>query len=226
MQRAPKIRLISLAGTAALAVAVPLAAAAAGTADTVRRTDDARAEPGAKHGAMSGGRSPEKPDKKSPKKSEKATDEAENSRSGGNSGDPLAALGLPLLSDGGRTSRCGPELASPQGIEAQTCVLAERGLTWARTYYRNPTGAPLRAVLTLLRPDGRTVQVHCEVAATGEPGVCETPTGATGRRGRAPYDAVAEISDLAGERLLLRSGGNSAPGQGSSDLRRKSRRGG
>ncbi|AJT65679.1 hypothetical protein T261_4022 [Streptomyces lydicus] len=222
MQRAPKIRLISLAGTAALAVAVPLAAAAAGTADTARRTDDARAEPGAKHGAVSGDRSPKKPGKKS----EKVTDEAENRRSGGNSGDPLAALGLPLLSDGGRTSRCGPELASPQGIEAQTCVLAERGLTWARTYYRNPTGAPLRAVLTLLRPDGRTVQVHCEVAATDEPGVCETPTGATGRRGRAPYDAVAEISDLAGERLLLRSGGNSAPGKGSSDLRRKNRRGG
>ncbi|MFD8543477.1 hypothetical protein [Streptomyces sp. NPDC059649] len=128
----------------------------------------------------------------------------------------LDSLGLPLLS--GRTTHCGPELASGRGIEAQTCVLTESGRTWARTYYRNITGGPLRAVLTLLRPDGRSVQVNCEVPAADVPGVCETPAGRTVRTGagRTGYAAVAEFADPAGERLLLRSGSNSATdGRGS-----------
>ena len=37
-------------------------------------------------------------------------------------------------------ARCGPELSSPDGIEAQTCVLTQERDTWARTYYRNATG--------------------------------------------------------------------------------------
>ncbi|MGW2403537.1 hypothetical protein ACWCXK_03265 [Streptomyces sp. NPDC001739] len=123
---------------------------------------------------------------------------------------PLDDLGLPLLS--GRITHCGPELASGRGIEAQTCVLTERGRTWARTYYRNVTGGALRAVLTLLRPDGRSIQVNCEVPAADVPGVCETPAGRTVRGDRTGYAAVAEFTDAAGERLLLRSGSNSAAG--------------
>ncbi|MFG2207021.1 hypothetical protein [Streptomyces sp. NPDC048638] len=220
MQRAPKIRLLSLAGTAALAVAVPLAVASAGPANTAERADGALAgrvaAPGAPVGEARGGAATGKLGARRARAV--GIGKAEN---GGRTRDPLAVLGLPLLSgDGRRTSHCGPELASARRIEAQTCVLAEKGLTWARTYYRNPTGDPLRAVLTLLRPDGRSVQVHCEVPAADEPGVCETPTGATVHEARAAYAAVAEFSDAAEERLLLRSGGNSAPDGGGSGARR------
>ncbi|WP_037837824.1 hypothetical protein [Streptomyces sp. NRRL S-337] len=128
-------------------------------------------------------------------------------------GGPLDDLGLPLLS--GRITHCGPELGSGRGVEAQTCVLTERGRTWARTYYRNVTGGALRAVLTLLRPDGRSSQVNCEVPAADAPGVCETPAGRTVRGDRTGYAAVAEFTDAAGERLLLRSGSNSAADAGS-----------
>ncbi|MFI9050646.1 hypothetical protein [Streptomyces sp. NPDC053427] len=234
MQRAPKIRLLSLAGTAVLAVVVPLAAATAGPADTATWVDDALTGSGARlaaaagsapentHGSKRENRPGSRPDGARDNKAEKPADKAENGRSGRAFRGPLAGLGLPLLSGGDRTVRCGPELGSPRGIEAQTCVLAEKGLTWARTYYRNATGDPLRAVLTLLRPDGRSVQVHCEVPAAGVPGVCETPIGATRHRGRLRYDAVAEVSDAAGERLLLRSGANSAPEGEASGPRRKS----
>ncbi|MEV4921942.1 hypothetical protein [Streptomyces roseoverticillatus] len=119
------------------------------------------------------------------------------------------------------TARCGPELTSPEGVEAQTCVLEQGNETWARTYYRNATGVPLRAVLTLMGPDGRTVQVHCRTTASDDPDGCETPRARTVRgveaaraeaRGEDPYTAVAEIaSDGASEdgKLLLRSGSNS-----------------
>ncbi|WP_407287247.1 hypothetical protein [Streptomyces sp. BP-8] len=212
MQRAQKLRMTGLGGAAVLAIAVPLGAAIAGPADSVMPDRPAS-------GAESGARV-----------------KAENSRMeetgvtvevGAKSGKkpaalphptgPLDALGLPLLS--GRTTRCGPELASAQGVEVQTCVLAERGRTWGRTYYRNITGNPLRAVLTLMRPDGGTVQVNCDLPAADAPGLCETPAGLTVRRGREAYGAVAEIADAAGERLLLRSGSNSAAGGGGSDRR-------
>ncbi|UQA94198.1 hypothetical protein [Streptomyces halobius] len=197
MQRAPNPRLIALAGTVALAIGVPLAAATAGPAGL--SASDTQA------GKSAGQSKADKPVKPG---ADRAADGATND---GKAAGLLDGLDLPLLSEDTRTTRCGPETTSRQGIEAQTCVLAERGLTWARTYYRNPTGEPLRAVLTLLRPDGRTVQVHCAVPAAARPGVCETPTGATVRKDRLPYHAVAEFSDAVGERLLLRSGGNSAP---------------
>ncbi|MFG2529406.1 hypothetical protein [Streptomyces sp. NPDC048516] len=208
MQRAHKIRMIGLAGSAVLALAVPLGAAMAGPAGT--------SSPGAGPGeAAKAGNSPseEKGNRGNngtkPGKTPFVTT-AGSRRQGGFSDRP----GLPQLS--GRTSRCGPELTAPQGIAAQTCVLAEDGVTWGRTYYRNRTAGRLRAVLTLLRPDGRTVQVNCEVAAGGAPGVCETPTAPTVHRSRPPYAAVAEIADAAGKRLLLRSGSNSsAAGSGS-----------
>ncbi len=112
-------------------------------------------------------------------------------------------------------ARCGPELSSPQGVEAQTCVLSGEGRTWGRSYYRNTSGRALDAVLTVMGPAGRTVQIRCAVGAGDEPGLCETPressAGAPG-----DYSAVAEfaVPDDEGA-LLLRSGSNSpVPGDG------------
>ncbi|MFI1498026.1 hypothetical protein [Streptomyces platensis] len=194
MQRAQKLRMTGLAGVVVLAIAVPLGAAMAGPADLAASRAAATSE---KRSASKRGirlDSGAKPDMRP------AAARARTSPAG---------PGLPPRS--ARTSRCGPQLIAPLWIEAQTCVLAEDGLTWGRTYYRNRSGGPLRAALTLLRPDGTTVQVNCEVPAGDAPGLCETPTGVTVRRG-GPYRAVAEFSDAAGERLLLRSGSNSSVG--------------
>ncbi|MFE6334093.1 hypothetical protein ACFVP3_15600 [Streptomyces sp. NPDC057806] len=123
----------------------------------------------------------------------------------------LPGLGLGLAT----AARCGPELTSPEGIEAQTCVLTQGGRTWARTYYRNTTGTPLDAVLSLMGPGGRSVQMRCAVGAEDEPGSCETPREDT-RGEPADYTAVAEFAAVGGEGpLLLRSGSNSAPSTGS-----------
>ncbi|MCL7426297.1 hypothetical protein [Streptomyces sp. YS415] len=120
-------------------------------------------------------------------------------------------LGLGLAT----AARCGPELTSPEGIEAQTCVLTQGERTWARTYYRNTTGTPLDAVLSLMGPGGRSVQMRCAVGAEDEPGSCETPREDT-RGEPADYTAVAEFAAAADEGpLLLRSGSNSAPPTGS-----------
>jgi len=115
-------------------------------------------------------------------------------------------LGLGLAT----AARCGPELSSPDGIEAQTCVLTQGDESWARTYYRNATGEELSSVLSLMGPGGRTVQMNCAVSAEDAPEVCETPrertTGDVGA-----YTAVVEFAKGTGSRgpLLLRSGSNS-----------------
>ena len=115
-------------------------------------------------------------------------------------------LGLGLAT----AARCGPELTSPDGIEAQTCVLAQGDETWARTYYRNATGHELTSVLSLMGPDARTVQLRCAVGAEDEPGMCETPRERTEGEPGA-YTAVAEFAWDEGSAgpLLLRSGSNS-----------------
>ncbi|MDQ1027647.1 hypothetical protein QF035_005229 [Streptomyces umbrinus] len=113
-------------------------------------------------------------------------------------------LGLGLAT----AARCGPELASPDGIEAQTCVLTQGQDTWARTYYRNATGDDLTSVLTLMGPADRTVRMHCAVGADDEPGVCETPRERTAG-GAGAYTAVVEFAKGAEGPLLLRSGSNS-----------------
>ncbi|MBC2902823.1 hypothetical protein [Streptomyces cupreus] len=120
-------------------------------------------------------------------------------------------LGLGLAT----AARCGPELTSPEGIEAQTCVLTQGEQTWARTYYRNTTGEALDSVLSVMGPGGRTVQMRCAVGAEDEPGTCETPRERT--RGEPDgYTAVAEFAAGAGEGpLLLRSGSNSGAPTGS-----------
>lgn len=126
------------------------------------------------------------------------------------SGSPLL-LGLGLAT----AARCGPELASPDGVEAQTCVLTQGDDTWARTYYRNATGRALSAVLSFMGPGGRTVQMRCVVGAEDEPGSCETPRERT-RGALDAHSAVAEFAGATGEGpLLLRSGSNSRAGSGS-----------
>ncbi|MFF6775745.1 hypothetical protein ACFY8W_19545 [Streptomyces sp. NPDC012637] len=134
--------------------------------------------------------------------------------------DAVPDAGPDAESDSGEppsATRCGPELASPDGVEAQTCVVTEGADTWARTYYRNRTGQELDAVLTLMAPGGRTVQVRCAVEARDEPGTCETPREPV-RGGVDAYTAVAEFAG-AGEGgntpLLLRSGSNVADPGGS-----------
>ncbi|MFD8015965.1 hypothetical protein [Streptomyces sp. NPDC058955] len=116
-----------------------------------------------------------------------------------------------------RISRCGPELASPAGVEAQTCVLSEGPDVWARTYYRNATGREIDAILTLMAPGGRTVQVRCAVPARDEPDTCETPRE-PGTGAARSHTAVAEFAakDEGGDSpLLLRSGSNTADDQAS-----------
>ncbi|CAM5474488.1 Secreted protein OS=Streptomyces alboniger OX=132473 GN=CP975_17250 PE=4 SV=1 [Streptomyces alboniger] len=120
-------------------------------------------------------------------------------------------LGLGLAT----AARCGPELTSPDGVEAQTCVLTQGEENWARTYYRNVTGEALHAVLSVMGPGGRTVQMRCAVAAEDDPGMCETPRERT-RGDLDGYTAVAEFAAKGGHGpLLLRSGSNSGTPTGS-----------
>jgi hypothetical protein len=129
---------------------------------------------------------------------------------GADAADDAARSSRPLLGLGLATAaRCGPELTSPDGIEAQTCVLTQGERTWARTYYRNATGRELSSVLSMMAPGGHTVRMHCAVSAHDEPGACETPRERT-RGAMGAYMAVAEFAAPdGGGPLLLRSGSNS-----------------
>ncbi|MFE0099164.1 hypothetical protein [Streptomyces sp. NPDC059009] len=210
-------RLIALLGVVAATVLLPLAAASAGslgdavdgvgtvdakpTVHSPEPTPRPAVEPSVKPTPEPSGADPDDPDK-SPRKP------------------PEKPRGQSLLSGLGLTTaaRCGPELTSPDGIEAQTCVLSQGHDTWARTYYRNATGEELSAVLTLMSPGG-TVEMHCAVGADDEPGACETPRERTAGEAER-YAAVAEFAaagEEAGEHgaLLLRSGSNSPRPQGS-----------
>ncbi|AZM54254.1 hypothetical protein DMA15_18205 [Streptomyces sp. WAC 01529] len=181
-------RLIVLLGVVAATVVLPLAGASAGPVGD----GDAKSPPPAPSAAPP------------------------NTSSGSGSGpDSRADAGTNAATDAAAdTSRCGPELSSPEGIEAQTCVLTQGRETWARTYYRNATGEDLTGVLTQMGPDARTVQMHCAVDAGDEPGVCETPRERSAGEAAA-YSAVAEFAARESGGLLLRSGSNSAPAQGS-----------
>ncbi|MEW2254077.1 hypothetical protein [Streptomyces sp. NPDC047869] len=120
-------------------------------------------------------------------------------------------LGLGLAT----ATRCGPELSSAEGVEAQTCVLTQGEDTWARTYYRNATGEAMEPVLSMMGPGGRTVQIHCATGSDDEPATCETPREHT-RGALDGYTAVTEFAVRGSdEPLLLRSGSNSELTQGS-----------
>lgn len=124
----------------------------------------------------------------------------------------------PPASPSSTVTRCGPELSSPDGVEAQTCVVSEAAGIRARTYYRNATGRELDAVLTFLAPAGRTVQVRCAIEARDEPGTCQTPMEPPRESAGTGFSAVAEFAG-SGEGdstpLLLRSGSNSVETEGS-----------
>ncbi|MGW5469405.1 hypothetical protein [Streptomyces chartreusis] len=194
-----RVRLIALASVAAAAIALPLAWAAAGQVVEAGRAavgtpdrDAVRSSPPAPKDGT--GRPTSNGDAKAPTAT--PTDSA-----------VLLDLGLSTA------VRCGPELTSPEGVEAQTCVLTQGEDTWARTYFRNATGGALDSVLSLMGPAGRTVQMRCEVSAEDEPGTCETPRQRT-RAGLDAYTAVTEFAERAGGgALLLRSASNSAPGK-------------
>ncbi|MEV7125185.1 hypothetical protein [Streptomyces sp. NPDC093260] len=117
----------------------------------------------------------------------------------------------PLLGIGPATAvRCGPEVSAPDGVEAQTCVVNQGDETWARTYYRNTTGEPLAAALTLMGPGDRTVRTRCAPGGDDEPETCETPREHT-RGTPADYTAVAEFARPGGDgALLLRAGSDMA----------------
>jgi hypothetical protein len=190
------LRMIGLTAVVVLTALVPLAASAGPPADDSKPGAEAHDKPEPERGLLAGIGASDESDE---------FDEPGASDASGGSG---------VWHGTGRTpartaARCGPELASPDGVEAQTCVLTEGRDTWARTYYRNATGRELNSVLTLMGPGGRTVQTHCVVEAGDEPGACETPREPS--RGPA-YSAVAEFvaADEEGEGpLLLRSGSNS-----------------
>ena len=185
------LRLLALAGVAVCAVALPLAVASAGPV----RDEGHAVVRSLVHSSGSSGSS--------------------DSSGGGDAKAPSVApspvrspltLGLGLAT----AARCGPELSTPDGIEAQTCVMTQGEDTWARTYYRNATGDDLDAVLSLMGPADRTVQMHCAVEAEDEPALCETPRERT-RGDLAAYTAVAEFAGRNGSGpLLLRSGSNSS----------------
>ncbi|MEV0526787.1 hypothetical protein AB0I66_25475 [Streptomyces sp. NPDC050439] len=196
-------RLIALTGVVAITVLLPLAGASAGPLGD----GDAEARATERPADAAPGAAPD-PDAKQPS-TEKPTSRrstTESAASGDRSADEssmLAGLGLDSA------AQCGPEVTSPKGIEAQTCVLTQGRDTWGRTYYRNTTGDELSAVLSVMAPGGRTVQMHCAVGAADEPGACETPRERT-TGNSAAYSAVVEFADGSGGPLLLRSGSNSA----------------
>ncbi|MFG3254110.1 hypothetical protein [Streptomyces sp. NPDC048172] len=194
-QRASRLRLVALASTVALAVALPLAAATAG------QDAPAPASPPATDGKGGPETGPE-PEREPGQRQE------QRGASGPESGEGSGTLSRRLADEGRPNSVCGPEITSPEGVEAQTCVLTQGDATWARAYYRNATNGELATVLTLMRPDGRATRVRCAMPAAGEPGLCETPRVPVTEGEEAT--AVAEVASRDGERLLLRAG--SAPG--------------
>ncbi|MFC8199300.1 hypothetical protein ACFWBR_20175 [Streptomyces sp. NPDC060006] len=215
-----RVRLMMLTGIVVLTVALPLAVASAGPTGgeapasartSVRASGDALRASG--HGAPAADRAPG--GRASGGGSDAGGRLPGEARGAGRTddrapGSPAAATEDPLTLGVGlaTAARCGPELTSPGGIEAQTCVLTQGRETWARTYYRNATGDGLTSVLTLMAPGDRTVRMHCVVGADDEPGLCETPRERT--TADAPsYTAVAEFAESADGPLLLRSGSNS-----------------
>lgn len=209
-----RLRLLALTGAVVCALALPLAMASAGPVGGSRPAGGSatHGEGNGRDGGVArpGAAAPAPGDSRysAPRSSASASADSgpvdDRAPSAGRS--PLA-LGLGLAT----AARCGPEVASPEGVEAQTCVLTQGEDTWGRVYYRNTTGAPLDAALTLMGPGDRAVRMRCAADAGDEPAMCETPREP--HRGRpADYTAVSEFA--AGETgpLLLRSG--SGPGTG------------
>ncbi|MET8474030.1 hypothetical protein ABZY90_08270 [Streptomyces sp. NPDC006422] len=209
-----RLRLFGLLAVVVLTAALPLAGASAGP------VDDGPVDAGPRRSAPAEADTTDATDRTDTGDSTDGANAAEKRAVDAKPDDapadrPKGATSPSLLTGLGLTTEahCGPQLSAPDGIEAQTCVLVQGHDTWARTYYRNATGSGLSAVLTLMAPEGRTLQVHCAVGAEDEPGMCETPRGRT--QGEPDqYTAVAEYAKGGEGPLLLRSGSNSASPQG------------
>ncbi|MFI1761781.1 hypothetical protein ACH41H_06915 [Streptomyces sp. NPDC020800] len=192
-----RLRLLALVGVVAAAVALPLAVASAGQVGDVPRPDGQGSDGQGAEGQGGGTAVTASPD-------DAKLPSVSPSRS------PLL-LGLGLAT----AARCGPELTSPDGVEAQTCVLTQGEDTWARTYYRNTTGRAVDSVLSLMEPGGRTVQARCPAGADDQPATCDTPREHT-RGALDGYTAVSEFASPGAEGpLLLRSASNSRDPKGS-----------
>ena len=240
-----RLRLLALTGGVAAAVVLPLAVASAGQVRDAVRGPDAKERAAAGASPQGAAGSSAEADTNSPGAAGgvpgssggaagNATGAAGGSgsaagsaagASGDGTGAPAQGAGGPsaaprsspfLLGLGLATAaRCGPQLTSPDGIEAQTCVLTQGMDTWGRTYYRNATGESLDSVLSLMGPAGRTVQMRCVTGADDEPATCETPREHS-RGAPDAYTAVTEFAAHGGDGpLLLRSGSNSELQQGS-----------
>ncbi|MEU3662737.1 hypothetical protein AB0E77_23865 [Streptomyces sp. NPDC032940] len=195
-------RLHGLAGAVVCAAVLPFAVASAGPVPHGGKDDD-RA-PGVVRLLPSDG------DGTAPGRSGGGATPSEGGATPSGAGPDPATLPLGLAT----AVRCGPELASPEGVEAQTCVLTQGTGTWARTYYRNATGGALEMVLSLLGPDGHSLRMRCAVGAEDAPGMCETPREPL-RGEPAGYTAVAEFVGRVGQGpLLLRTGSNMPAGKG------------
>ncbi|MFJ8199126.1 hypothetical protein [Streptomyces sp. NPDC096152] len=192
------LRLLALLGVVTGAVVLPFAVASAGPVDSGGRAVAPSAPRSLSHG-----------DDKMPRGDHRMPSGDDGAPSKAPAASPLL-LGLGLAT----AARCGPEVTSPEGVEAQTCVLTQGEDTWARAYYRNATGKALDAALSLLAPGDRTVQTHCALDGSDEPGTCETPREHT-RGTPAAYSAVAEFAAPGGRGpMLLRSGSNSSADTG------------
>ncbi|MQY35744.1 hypothetical protein SRB17_37360 [Streptomyces sp. RB17] len=201
-----KLRLLALAVAVTAAVVLPLAVASAGPVGEAARhamagkPRDAVRSPGPSGASGSRGAA-------GSEAAAGSTDAKLPSLDG-----PTRLLGLGLAT----AARCGPQLTSPDGIEAQTCVLAQGADTWARTYYRNSTGKPLDSVLSLMGPGGHSLEMRCVTGADDEPATCETPREHS-RGGMDAYTAVTEFAAHGSDgALLLRSGSNSMGADGNS----------
>ncbi|MDX3530547.1 hypothetical protein P1P75_30090 [Streptomyces sp. ID05-39B] len=212
------LRLLGLGGAVVCVITLPLAMASAGPVGDERPAAERRdvapgtaagraGRPSATPGTDAPGRLSAAPGKDAPGRLSATPGPDAKAPSAEPSRTPLL-LGIGVAT----AARCGPEVTSPDGVEAQTCVLTQGADTWARTYYRNATGGALAAVLSFMGPGGRTVQMRCAVGADDEPGTCETPRE-RGRGGPGEYTAVVEFARAAGDGpLMLRSGSNSPAG--------------
>ncbi|MFI9823125.1 hypothetical protein ACIHFC_21995 [Streptomyces sp. NPDC052013] len=219
--RAPReARLLALAGVVlAGAVVLLIAVASAGSGGSRGAPDMRRAAEDPVHSVVEPGQSAAGRQHAAVIEEDSAA-AAPSARDDGRAPAPTAsaAAGSALPPGGLHLStavRCGPDLTSPEGVEAQTCVVAQGEDIWARTYYRNATGNTLNAVLVLIGPGGRSVRMPCAADAGDEPAICETPRERR-RADLAGYTAVAEFSQRPGRGpLLLRSGSNSQAGTSS-----------
>ncbi|NJP64944.1 hypothetical protein [Streptomyces spiramenti] len=225
--RTSELRTTAVASAVALALALPLAFAK----DDAQHSDDLHASPPAATGtdgeAGTDGNGDEVADGGEGDRAEAGAAETEVDQGGTapGRGDEGAQPSGPKSAPGGKATEspadrhadptdrpgateaeCGPAMSAPRGVEARTCVVTEGTDTWARVYYRNGSGEPLRGELTVRDPGGGSVEVHCDVPATEARGICETPRAPTVDDSTAArYSATAELAAPGTDSTLLRA---------------------